>query len=260
MPKQLTKLVINEVSSVDRGANEGAKVLLWKRDDTDDTPLLFNDIIKLTDAEDDRRKEKDEDSTGNNDDKLSDKLKDMVDALIVAAPSLDRQAAAHFLMNHPQGRKLAEHLNNISKTERNTPMDIFKVISITENALMAGITKRDGENYHTAFARKFENDIEFRKQWRDLNEAKQLHGYLKSYPNMMGTTPTSVEVGATNVESDAEKAYGRLMEMAEAQHKPAPTLTVAQLFARVMADPANVKLASRSLRRSSVSYDAELDA
>jgi hypothetical protein len=258
MAKQLTKLVINEVSSVDRGANEGAKVLLWKRDDTDDTPLLFNDIIKLTDAEDDRRKEKDEDSTGNNDDKLSDKLKDMVDALIVAAPSLDRQAAAHFLMNHPQGRKLAEHLNNISKKEQ--PMDIFKVISITEQALMAGITKRDGENYHTAFARKFENDIEFRKQWRDLNEAKQLHGYLKSQPNMMRTKPTEAALGPTDVNDDKNAAYDDLMKLVAEQRKLAPTLSDAQLFARVMADPANVKLAARSLGRSSVSYDAELDA
>jgi hypothetical protein len=120
--------------------------------------------------------------------------------------------------------------------------------------------QRDGENYYTAFARKFENDIEFRKQWRDLNEAKQLHGYLKSYPNMMRTEPTEAALGPTDVNEDRNKPYDQLMAMANEQRKLAPTLTVAQLFARVMADPANVKLAARSLRRSSVSYDAELDA
>jgi hypothetical protein len=37
MPRKLTKLRINEISAVDKGASEGTRTLLWKRAD-DDAP------------------------------------------------------------------------------------------------------------------------------------------------------------------------------------------------------------------------------
>src|ERR1700688_5195981 len=55
------------------------------------------------------------------DDKVSGKLRSMVDAMIVAAPSLDRQTATHFLLHTAHGRRLAEHLNSISKKKQAKP-------------------------------------------------------------------------------------------------------------------------------------------
>jgi hypothetical protein len=55
MPRILHKLRINEVSHVDRGAGEGVKVVLMKRDDTGSGPQIFarhkGDVSKMTDDE-----------------------------------------------------------------------------------------------------------------------------------------------------------------------------------------------------------------
>jgi hypothetical protein len=50
MPKILTRLRIDEVSAVDRGAGEGVKIVLMKRDDTGRS---FNDFMAKADAADD---------------------------------------------------------------------------------------------------------------------------------------------------------------------------------------------------------------
>jgi hypothetical protein len=64
------------------------------------------------------------------DDKVSGKLRSMVDAMIVAVPSLDRQTATHFLLHSAHGRKLAEHFNNLSKGEPMPQVDVFKLANI----------------------------------------------------------------------------------------------------------------------------------
>src|SRR5258706_415246 len=103
MPKKLRKLRIDEISSVDRGAGEGCKVMLWKRDNTQ--------------RDDDDAKQRDEDSTGSNDNKLSGKLKEMVRALIISLPSLSESQAMHFLIHTTAGRATATHLAQLSKRE-----------------------------------------------------------------------------------------------------------------------------------------------
>src|SRR5438128_483038 len=104
----LTKLKINEVSSVDRGAGEGVKVLLWKRHDSNDghRPLLFNDIIKADESDELRGpREKDDDN------KVSEKLRSMVAAMITAAPTLKESEAMHFILHTAHGRKMYEHFS-----------------------------------------------------------------------------------------------------------------------------------------------------
>jgi hypothetical protein len=47
MPKILTRLRIDEISSVDRGANNGlSKITLMKRDDSTSQPSTFCDIFR----------------------------------------------------------------------------------------------------------------------------------------------------------------------------------------------------------------------
>jgi hypothetical protein len=127
MVRILTKLRVDEISSVDHGAGEGVKIMLMKRDNGEDTPpgaALFNDVM---------RRQAGQSTT-------ADKLEGMVDAMLVAAPSLDRQVAADFLLHTAHGRRLAEHLNSISKTEKEATMsqvDIIKlhnIDSVTEVA------------------------------------------------------------------------------------------------------------------------------
>ena len=213
-----------------------------------DTLRRLFDSIDYSKAIPPRYEQPDDDDprVADDDYKLSAKLKSMVDAMVMAAPGLDRVTAAHFLLHTPHGRALASHLNSISKTEKEQPMDIFKIVSITEDALMARakLTKRADESEAKAFARFYENDLEYRKQWAALTETK--HTLAKGMAHM---TPTSTEVGNTNVSDDSAKAVRLLQEMADKQHRT---------FEQVFQDPANKALAARTYtqhHRSSVNTD-----
>jgi hypothetical protein len=248
MTHVLTKLRIDEVSCVIKGANPGARVLIRKVDKPDYwdvSPYLFDDIMyRKAEEEDELRGPRDEED----DEKLSDKLNEIVAEMIVAAPSLHPQRARRWLLHTPQGRELLAKHPTMKKEQ---PMlDVNKLIPIAEDALMASVNKRDDESYAKAFNRKFENDLGFRKQWASLTEAKHLLalGYHKLYPDVMSVTPVSVEVGATDMKSDADKAYKQLMSLVEEQRSRAPTKSTAQLFAAVF--EANPELAGKSLWRS----------
>src|SRR5690242_18118395 len=80
MVRRLTELRIDEISSVDRGANDGAKVALLKRDD---------------------------DSDAANDRDLVSRLADM---LCEAQPGATRREALHWLLHSPKGRALLQHI------------------------------------------------------------------------------------------------------------------------------------------------------
>ena len=168
------------------------------------------------------------------DKKLSERLDELVAEMIAAAPPLhlNPQLARRWLLHTPQGQKLlAQH----STMKKDRPMlDIMKVIAITEQGLMATVTKRDGESYAQSFSRKFENDIDFRKQWRDLTEAKHSMAFGKG---MATLTPTSTEVGNTSVSDDSMEAVRLLQEMATKQGRK---------FEEVFADPNNKALAGRT--------------
>ena len=73
-------------------------------------------------------------------------------------------------------------------------VDISKLLELTElieHGLMAQVTRRDGETFAKAFSRKFENDIEYRKQWRDLTDAKHTQALTKG---MATLKPTSLPI------------------------------------------------------------------
>lgn len=229
----LTKLRIDEVSCAIKGANPGAEVLIRKNDD--DTPYLFNDIMLAKAAASDAlRGPRDE----SDDKKLSERLKEIVDAMVIAKPGLHPQRAARWLLHTEAGRALLSTIK-IDKTEKDDPpmLDIAKLIPITEDALMASVTKRDDETYAKAFTRKFENDLDFRKQWRDLTDAKHLLSMASTSKGMATLTPTSTEVGNTNVVDDSAEAIRLLNEMATKQGRK---------FEDVFADPNNKALAGRT--------------
>jgi len=111
-------------------------------------------------------------------------------------------------------------------------VDIAKVIAITEQALLARApAPRD-------FAKLYENDIEFRKQWQTITEAKHLLALGKG---MASLTPTSVEVGSSQTSDDSAEAIKQLNEMA---------VKNGQSFEQVFAHPDNRKLAMRRIHNA----------
>jgi hypothetical protein len=232
----LTKLAAGEIHDQrldddpdGSAANALAKVVIRKRND--DTPLLFNDIQ----LRDEPRSNTDITRTNTEDDdkKLSEKLREAVAAMIAAAPGLHPQHAMRWLLHTEQGQAfLAQHT-----TKGNTAMpqiDLAKLIPITEDALNAQVTKRDNETFAKAFTRKYESDIEYRRQWAALTDAKHLHGYLKSLASLK---PTSTETGSTQTSDDSAEAIRLLNEMATKQGRK---------FEEVFADPANKALAGKT--------------
>jgi hypothetical protein len=183
MVKKLTKLRIDEVSCVLKGANPGAKVLIRKADDDEwwcppqrRTSKSFDEIMAKADANDD---------------------------ITV-------------------------------KTKKEQPMDIAKLVSVTEQVLMAQVNKRDDESYAKAFSRRYENDQTFREQWRDVTEAKHLISMQSTTKSMATLTPTHTEVGSSEFETDSAEAIRLLNEMATKQGLS---------FEQVFAHPDNRKLA-----------------
>ena len=98
MPKKLTKLRIDEISSVDRGANEGAQIILMKRDNGDvilqrengdysylpswtqqNGALLFSDVMLR------KQPEPPDDEHIREDKKLSERLDEVVAEMIARA-------------------------------------------------------------------------------------------------------------------------------------------------------------------------------
>jgi hypothetical protein len=115
----------------------------------------------------------------------------------------------------------------------------------------AKLNKMKGESTAQAFSRILEEE--------DGREFRRALGITKGYPDMMDTTPVSIEVGSTVTADDSKKAYDQLMALARRQHETSPNLSVQQLLARVMDQ--NPDLAAKAHRRptaSSVSYDAML--
>lgn len=104
----LRNLRIDEVSSVDRGAGEGVKIVLMKRDTSPrQRPYLFNAIMALRKANEPRG-DTDEQRTNTIDDdkKLSDRLKEAVAAMVAVRPSLNPAHAAKWLLHTEHGRSL----------------------------------------------------------------------------------------------------------------------------------------------------------
>jgi hypothetical protein len=249
MVKKLTKLRIDEISSVDRGAGEGCRVMLYKRDDTlpeqpQGAALLFNDVmLRKADVSDPLRGPRDEDDNK----KLSEKLDELVTEMIVARPSLHPHRARRWLLHTPQGQQLLSTF----KRKEEPPMpevNIFKLSNIesvreiakhiTEKdditefdftkILMghAMLTKRDGESDGAAFERILTA--------QGNGELRQAYQVTKG---MASLEPTSVGVGSSETSDDSAEAVRLLAEMAEKQGRK---------FEDVFADPDNKALAGRT--------------
>jgi hypothetical protein len=188
----------------------------------------------------------------------------MVDALIVAAPTLDRQTAAHFLLHTSHGRTLARHMSEISKGEPMPQVDVMHLKNIESvkeftkaakselsefefsQVLMghAKINKQAGESDAQAFSRILTAP--------ENTELRQAYHATKAWPDTMSLTPTQVggnDAFDTSVDDSSAKAYDQLMMMADKMRKTSPHLTVAQAFDRVFSKEENRRWASAATGR-----------
>lgn len=195
--------------------------------------------------------------------------------MTAAAPGLSKQEAMHFLLHTRAGRDVARHLSAVTKKEH--PMQdrqeqlraiakdfgVAKLAKyLNEEGRSHGITEFEFSKMiaDEAAARKISftdyysapENLEIRKAIQ-LTKFPDAHAVAKAggFPNVMNMRPVSVEVGATNTRSDADKAYKQLMAMAQEMRSRAPAMSVASAFARVFEQ--NPALAAKAHRRPSAS-------
>jgi len=184
------------------------------------------------------------------DDKLTSKLKAMVDALIVANPGMSEQHAMNYLMHSPNGRAVAQHLNLIAKRKEEAVtqhVGIFKLNNIASVVeISKAISNGDAEISEMEFTKMIQGHAMLTKRpgesvgqaFERLLTAPENGELRKAYvatKGMASLEVTSVEVGDTSVSDDSAAAVKKLQEMAASQHRS---------FEQVFSDPANAKLAA----------------
>jgi hypothetical protein len=210
------------------------------------------------------------------DDKVSPKLRAMIEAIVTHAPivitgrhgkpdiTLNREQTGQYLIHTPHGRRLAEHLNNLSKGETKMPqVDIFRlqkidsVYEVCKNITSGAVelsefdfTKMVTGHAHITkqpFEKVF-NLPDVQRAYKIVSEAGHLQalGYGKAFPNLMSVEPVSVVVGDTAVSDDSWKASDQLTAKMEEQRRLAPWMTATQAWEKIYADPDNKALVYRA--------------
>jgi hypothetical protein len=243
MPRILTKLRISEVSAVDRGAGDGVKIVLMKRDD--DRPRSkphverharrlrkFEDIFMRKQRDDEDDDDTDRDELGRNDGGgASDHHASKVADLLVEAGSFPYRAAAlQHLLHKPEGqallartRKAADQTAKESNMRSETlesilkdggPVSVCKAIvgrgrsPCGEQELVAALTKHAAEQFNMpgdrAFARLFEAEESVRRAC----------AIAKAAPlEVASLTPVQVGGEDTRDLSDTSKAIEQLKQL-----------------------------------------------
>ncbi len=215
MARILTKLRIDEISSVDKGAGEGVKIVLMKRNGGDDPPP---------------------DDTPDDTPDLLSKLEQMV---IVTATALNMtpEEALHYLLKSPHGIKLAEHLNNLSKgdhpvnTSESLLTEILKrldnleaggnLVAASRKAVEVGLTESEGATITKALK-------------GDSEAMDRLLGFIKEQGVFKDGDPRT-----------SSPALDEINVLAANLQKADPALSKAQAFSKVYENPDNRHLVQR---------------
>jgi hypothetical protein len=193
----------------------------------------FADYLKANDVTGDH--------DGDDDKKLTSKLKEFVAAMVIADPSRSEEEHLYRLLHTSRGVRRAELMNELSKNQKEQPMsrtdEMAEMQKFVKQGGMTAVAKRIIETGGTslteheysdlwksaagstaAFAKEFEGPPNERHRAyavvRDANHAKT---YLKL--NMMDTVPRVTEVGDTRESDDSMKAVQALKDLAALQHK-----------------------------------------
>jgi hypothetical protein len=272
--RYLSKLRIDEVSSVDHAANPYAKIVFMKRDQ-DNTDIVNDGVMELAEYVGEIIVDE---NIVNKEATITKCIADFGDYLKAATAQgmhdKKRRNAERMMEQLSEDEKETQRKNQMSRTDE--MIEMHKFIKSTPGGFNS-IAKRTVEQGGTSlteheytelwkadagslkdFVKEFEGPRTVKHQGYVIaRDATHVKTYMKSYPGEMSVEPLSAETGATDVYSDANKAAAQLQKLVEEQRAKAPTLTTSQLYERVMADPNNKALVGRAWR-SSNSYDTEL--
>jgi hypothetical protein len=271
MPRRLTKLRVDEVSLVDKAANQHARIAFWKRDDVErayrkifgvSTPgdalraalhkaAAKSALPKPKDLADDEADDVHEGDDGEEADDETEVaaskhlLQTIAGLLVQAGSAPDQQSALFRLMHTARGAELFRRLNKLRK-EKTMPDSIDAVIqdygvvrlakSIAEGGSTGGMSEHDFVAAVDAFAKsKGSNFVAmYTAQDDDGLAIRRATQILKGF----GTTGPMREAVAGG------DAYQALEMKASDLRKRDPTLTKEQAFAKAFSAPENRALAA----------------
>ena len=279
----LRNLRINEVSAVDRGAGEGVKIVLMKRDDEPPPDARSKGPLEKWERAQRRLIKARERGAAlfkqylAKSDKPADKtpppvdpaLTDHVDRRHGKGIEFDLADGTH--MKFRNERALAEWLaiqSRIKKSEKELPMTHtsetwqtlakdFGIVAVAKHIVENGAGSLNEHEFTalvTSHAQREHPDITpeqafvkvFTAQTEEGKLLRKAHAVTK---DLMSLEPVFVGGSDARDVDGAQKAYSQLMNMAEEQRARAPWKTVAQLFSELMQDPKNVELAAKAHQR-----------
>jgi hypothetical protein len=219
MVKVLTKLKITEISSVDKGAGDGVKVVLMKRD-----AAQGGHYRKPFEGIDFKRFHRRDETTaptvevGKTSIRKDGPKMNRADELLDIAKQFGVHRLCKLLVEDGKAHGISEH-------------ELTKLIDVE-----AETTRKAGERPASVFSRYLEAPENL-----DLRKALQ----IAKGTRMMDITP--VQIGGADVSVDSSRAYNQLVALAEEQRRRAPWQTKEQAFATVF--DANPELAAIAHRR-----------
>jgi hypothetical protein len=260
MPKILTRLRIDEVSAVDRGAGEGVKIVLMKRDDTGQSQerqeRSFNAIMAKAEA----------DERGNDAGSLLDHpIVQTARLLVASGHKADIASALDHLLNTANGQALLARMHKATdQPAKEEPMDtIFSIMkdagiagvcaaivakgstSFTQAELVEAVTKIAVERYpeltkEQAFAKVYTD------QGAEGLSLREAINVAKAMPFVADLTPAMVGGTAAQALDDPAEAIAQLKQLGARKW---PTASEAQQFERALTSPENAALARRAVPR-----------
>jgi hypothetical protein len=255
MPKILTALRIDEVSAVDRGAGEGVKIVLMKRDDTAGRSLFNDFMAKADDGDDDAGDRGDENTSLANH-----PIVQIARLLVANGHKADIASALDYLLNTSHGAALLHrvrtHKGDTMSTNETVesilkdcgPVSFCKAIvdrgraPCTENELVTVLSKDAAERF------SMPGDRAFSKLYEAEIVVRQACAIAKAMPLVADLEPLMVGGTAAQDLNDPSAAIAQLREIGRDRW---PTASEAQQFARAMTDPTLVKLAAKAHVRPS---------
>jgi hypothetical protein len=274
MPKVLTKLRVDEVSCVDRGAGENCKVVLWKRHDPErrkafgyampkpEPRNVFHEIFSRKRASSDDRRDRirhlhrhiadgsgaqpeeiDTDTDATTDGNMAARISHLADLITEASDGgVSRSEALAWILTNRHGRAAATHL-----TKREEP----KMDRMTKNVIAMG------EHEYTRILQKHASDNRLPNETavqafsriftEDTDEGRAIRKFWQI--SKQGSAAVD-EDERDDDEDDERDAMEELEELAREERRRTHGMSKAQAFAKIYTDPANAKLAQRERRQN----------
>jgi hypothetical protein len=273
MPKVLTKLKIDEVSAVDRGAGEGTRIVLAKRDPGAVFRRIFGvetlrDVLNKAEANsslprlrdlkdpdeaDDGGHKGDDGEEADDDEVTATKhlLSTVADLMVQAGSARDRQSALFRLMHTARGAELMRRLSKQRKEQTTMTYNRSEeLMSIAKQYGPVAVAKHIIDNGASISEHEFTAMVDAYAKSKGttfvkLYTANDDDGLaIRRATQILKGFPVATQVGgaAARDVDDPKDALRQLEELAEKLRAQFPELSKAQAFSKVYTDPKNAAL------------------